>query len=189
MKVALKQRNKWDEFVELVEKGYLALRTKGEEVERAARMVFGMCLEWEGNRIEEFVRKSLGREEGASERVAREKVRYYVEESSVAWQNYFKQLSHKTIDPVWYGLLRRHFPPAVAIMAKVETSHKNQIEALKEYNINGNGNGNVNEREESKENGKDNGNGSREEKDGNQEASDVPEELRRRLYSNNNLNK
>jgi len=54
------------------------------------------------------------------DKTAAENIRKMVQSSAKSWQNLFKQFSHKRVDPLWYGLLEKHFPPAVIAMKVVE---------------------------------------------------------------------
>jgi len=135
MKVALETLGVWETMIQLCLDAYKILRIHATEVIQACKLIFGQVLEWDHRIIEEHLIESLQLEE--SEDVALKVVKDLILGSSSAWQNWFKQFSHKTIDPMWYGLLRAHFPPAEAIMGKVETKTKKKMEAKKVSGLDG----------------------------------------------------
>jgi len=135
MKNALICVGEWNTFIDLAVSAYKVLRDRSKEVIRAGKLIYSLALDWEASAIEDYFNASLQLK--LDEDTALSNIRAELEGSSIAWQNFFKQFSHKTIDPVWYGLLRRHFPPAVAIMSKVEDSSKEKAAAKKAKDVDG----------------------------------------------------
>jgi len=131
MMICLKNLKKWDLFVEKILNAFLMLRSKSEEVITACSIVFGQA-GWDPKSIKSYLSSKdslmLDIKEDDKAKVMLKKM---IETSPSSWQNLFKQFSHKRVDPVWYGLLKKHFPPASMAMKVVEKKEEKKQQKLK----------------------------------------------------------
>jgi len=111
----------WEEFVSRCEKAFVVLRQNSKMVVSATELVFGQA-GWDVSKIKEFLSGETSLNLNQNDEVARTKLRGLITTSPNSWQNMFKQFSHTRIDPVWYGLLKNHFPPAVLVMKAVDSA-------------------------------------------------------------------
>eukprot|EP01090_Pellita_catalonica_P009400 TRINITY_DN2046_c0_g1_i1.p1 TRINITY_DN2046_c0_g1~~TRINITY_DN2046_c0_g1_i1.p1 ORF type:complete len:177 (-),score=26.71 TRINITY_DN2046_c0_g1_i1:10-540(-) len=116
---ALKSIKKWSYFLRQCGKAFTVLRQASVEVVHSVNSTFGM-VGMDPKAINAFLRSSLMLDLNDTDAVAA--LNKMVSCSPSSWQNWFKQMSHKRVDPVWYGLLNKHFPPAVLAMKMVEGS-------------------------------------------------------------------
>lgn len=124
MEAVFKKLNVWEEFVETCVKAFRALRARNACVTRTAVMLY----EKAGHKphaIREFLRSkfSLNLYERDDD-LAAALVRNQLKHSSKDWKNKIKNYAHESIDPVFYGLLQKGFPPAVLAMRIVDAKEQ-----------------------------------------------------------------
>lgn len=119
MKDVLTAMNKWDPFVEKCQKAFLALRHRANEVVRACMRIFGQA-GWDPSKVKAYMVSKDSLMLDTNDNGAAASIKKSIENSPSSWQNLFKQFSHKKIDPLWYSLLKSHFPPAEYVMKRVE---------------------------------------------------------------------
>jgi hypothetical protein len=126
---ALRSVNAWDMFEDMCVDAFIAIRRLSPTVIRLAVMLFTK-FGFDSDVIREVLsgKLSLNTHE-EHEQVAAAFVRNQVRHSSTAWKTKFKAYSHSTIDPAFYSLLERRFPPAVLAMKIVDA--KQQISSRK----------------------------------------------------------
>lgn len=120
MESVFKKLNVWELFVETSVRAFLALRSSSSAIVRTAVLLFGKA-GYEPGAVRSFLRSrfSLNLHE-KNEAAAAAFVRNQIQSSSTDWKTKLKAFSHQHIDPGWYGLLERGFPPAVAIMKLID---------------------------------------------------------------------
>eukprot|EP01090_Pellita_catalonica_P000039 TRINITY_DN10031_c0_g1_i1.p1 TRINITY_DN10031_c0_g1~~TRINITY_DN10031_c0_g1_i1.p1 ORF type:complete len:889 (+),score=150.82 TRINITY_DN10031_c0_g1_i1:258-2669(+) len=131
MMVAFKKKDIWEYFVTLCENAFRVLRKKSDQVLSACSIVFGLA-GWDAKAITDFLSSDESLMMNVPEKTAIQNIRRAIESSPTSWQNWFKQFSHKRVDPVFYGLLKKHFPPASVAMKVVEIKdEKKQARLMK----------------------------------------------------------
>eukprot|EP00005_Dracoamoeba_jomungandri_P006422 CAMPEP_0174261406 /NCGR_PEP_ID=MMETSP0439-20130205/11412_1 /TAXON_ID=0 /ORGANISM="Stereomyxa ramosa, Strain Chinc5" /LENGTH=744 /DNA_ID=CAMNT_0015345877 /DNA_START=28 /DNA_END=2262 /DNA_ORIENTATION=+ len=126
----LKEMGKWEEFLERCANAFIALRRRSSEVIRVCSLVFG-SFGWDPKKVSEYVGSPKSLMLDSTDEEAKETVYKLLQNSANSWSNLFKQFSHKKIDPLWYGLLDKHFTPAEYIMKKVESADAKKQAAAK----------------------------------------------------------
>jgi len=118
MKDCLKKIGKWDHFIKKCTDAFRALRLRADEVIRLVVLVFSQG-GWDPEKVKQYlVEQSLMMGEDDDKVI--NLITAKLTSSAESWQNIFKQFSHKTIDPLWYGLLKKGVTPATATMKLVE---------------------------------------------------------------------
>jgi hypothetical protein len=122
----------WDAFVEMCVDAFIAIRRVSPTVIRLAVMLFSK-FGFEEDVIREVLTGKLSlNTHQEHEAVAAAFVRNQVKHSSTAWKTKFKAYSHSTIDPAFYGLLERRFPPAVLAMKIVDAKQQGASKKLED---------------------------------------------------------
>jgi hypothetical protein len=135
MEKAFRDVDAWDLFVETCEKAFIAVRRIAPAVIRACVMLFTK-FGFADNTVRTFLtgRYSLNTHE-KSEEVARLEVRTQVLGSSTDWKTRFKAYSHNHVDPTFYALLEKKFPPAVLAMKIVDAKEQKASKASKKLSM------------------------------------------------------
>eukprot|EP01090_Pellita_catalonica_P007189 TRINITY_DN1779_c0_g1_i2.p1 TRINITY_DN1779_c0_g1~~TRINITY_DN1779_c0_g1_i2.p1 ORF type:complete len:175 (-),score=24.73 TRINITY_DN1779_c0_g1_i2:48-572(-) len=121
MMQCFKELEVWELFVEKCVTAFFILRRRANEVVSACIYSFTAS----GRKpieIRDYVRGPESLMLAMPDQKARSILTNMITSSAKNWQNVFKQFTHKTIDPIWYGMLEKHFPPATIAMAVVESS-------------------------------------------------------------------
>eukprot|EP01104_Vermistella_antarctica_P017024 TRINITY_DN5953_c0_g2_i1.p1 TRINITY_DN5953_c0_g2~~TRINITY_DN5953_c0_g2_i1.p1 ORF type:complete len:813 (+),score=241.72 TRINITY_DN5953_c0_g2_i1:58-2439(+) len=130
MKAGLESIGKWDYFLDKCVDAFTALRRNAPVVLRAATRLFGTC-GWEAGQVKTFLSSDGSLYLSMDEEAARSHIRSSLKKSPQSWKNLFKQFGHSQIDPIWYGLLKAHFPPAEYTMKLVEGSNTKKMNKSK----------------------------------------------------------
>lgn len=137
MEVVFRELKVWDKFVSMFLDAFSTLRTHAAIVIRTAVLIFSKA-GFEEDQIRQYLMDKNSLNVHESDRKAEEFVRKQLEMSSGAVKTRFKQFAHEHIDPAWYGLLEKGFPPAVAIMklvdAKAKRTEKRLAQGVKDAN-------------------------------------------------------
>lgn len=130
MERAFKALNVWEQFVEMCGDAFMAVRAEAPSVIRAAVLLFSKA-GFEPDKIRDFLAShfSLNTHESSKE-AARAVVTHQVVTSSNDQRTKFKAFSHQHIDPAWYGLIEKGFPPAVAIMRMIELKAAKKLSGI-----------------------------------------------------------
>lgn len=123
MKNALHHIGQWDTFVQRCADAHGALRHQAEIVIQTAIYVFGQA-SYSEEVVQEFLTSSKSLMLSEDDETASQMICSSVRKSPTSPKNLLKQFGHTHIDPVWYGLLKKHFLPAEMIMARVEASQE-----------------------------------------------------------------
>lgn len=118
MEHVFKDLGVWNRFVSLCVKGFHALRKSGPAVVRTTTMLFSRAGH-DAEVIKEYMRGKNSLNVRESTPKALQYIKSQLETSSTDWKAKFKSYSHEKIDPVFYGLLEKRFPPAVLAMKVV----------------------------------------------------------------------
>lgn len=141
MEAVFKDLNIWDKFMDMFVDAFIALRRVAPTLIRTSVVMFTTA-GFEEEQVRSFLQGRFSLNVHEKESKAAEVVRKQIVHSSTDIKTKFKSFAHKHIDPAWYGLLEKGFPPAVAIMkivdskeqkmAKKLTMHMAEQEAIKE---------------------------------------------------------
>lgn len=111
----------WDRFVNMCAAALSALRAQADVLVHNATMLFKKA----GHK-EEGIRAFLEGESSlnikASDEKASAHLRAQVRNSSAAVRNRFKEFTHEHVVPVWYGMVKKGFPPA-KLMTRLKDKH------------------------------------------------------------------
>lgn len=119
----------WDKFVDMFVEAFLALRDVAPTIIRTSVMVFSKA-GYEPDQIRSFLRGRFSLNVHEKDKKAADFVRKQIVTSSGDIKTKFKAFSHAHIDPAWYGLLEKGFPPAVAIMKLVDAKEQKAAKKL-----------------------------------------------------------
>lgn len=119
----------WETFVGLCGAAFISARHASGEVLRLADMVFGKS-GMKRQDIQAFLRGNRSLNLGEADEDAGEHVMEQVRNSGSNAQTWMKRISHEYVDPAWYGLLKKGFPPAVAIMDMLDKSENAAAQEL-----------------------------------------------------------
>jgi Domain found in Dishevelled, Egl-10, and Pleckstrin (DEP)/Phosphatidylinositol 3- and 4-kinase len=124
MEKAFVEMNAWEMFVDACENAFLAIRRLAPAVLRTCVMLFSK-FGYSENAVRIFLadKFSLNTHE-KHEKVAGALVRNQVKHSSADWKTRFKAYSHNHVDPTFYALLEKRFPPAVLAMKIVDAKEQ-----------------------------------------------------------------
>jgi len=130
MRENLRLARLWKPFLQRCCQAFSSLRKNSKDVIRVCRLVFGQ-LGINPDVVETFLKSKQSLMMDLSDAQAEEQLTHLIESSPNSWQNVFKQVSHKSIDPVYYGLLKAHFPVAVLAQHIVRNSDRKKAEERK----------------------------------------------------------
>lgn len=129
MEVVFRELGVWDTFVDLFLDAFAALREHAPAIIRTSVMIFSMA-GYREDEIRNFLRGRGSLNVDESDEKAIEWVKKQLVMSSGDIKTRFKQFAHEHIDPAWYGLLEKGFPPAVAIMKLVDAKEQKAAKNL-----------------------------------------------------------
>eukprot|EP01088_Endostelium_zonatum_P013398 TRINITY_DN2793_c0_g1_i1.p1 TRINITY_DN2793_c0_g1~~TRINITY_DN2793_c0_g1_i1.p1 ORF type:complete len:447 (-),score=127.13 TRINITY_DN2793_c0_g1_i1:125-1465(-) len=130
MRDNLRMAKQWVPFLNKCVLAFRWLRKNADAVIRTCRIVFAQ-MGISPDHVEAFLRSKQSLSLDLSDAEAEENIRNLIEASPNSWQNLFKQVSHCSIDPVYYGLLKMHFPVAVFAQNLVRKSDAKKAEERK----------------------------------------------------------
>lgn len=119
----------WDDFVKLCGLSFVSARANSTSILRVSRHAFARCGLKE-SAISRFLRSQKSLYLSADDEVAREYVEEQVRNGASNAQTWIKRIAHDVIDPAWYGLLKKGFPPAVAVMSWLDNAENAEANAL-----------------------------------------------------------
>lgn len=131
MEVVFRELNIWQTFVRLFVDTFMALRAHASEIIRTSVLIFTKA-GYEEHQIRQYLQGKMSLNTHVSSSKAAEGVRKQLILSSGDIKTKFKQFAHEHIDPAWYGLLEKGFPPAVAIMKLVDAKEQRAAKKLEE---------------------------------------------------------
>lgn len=129
MEVVFRELKVWDTFVKLFVDAYMALRSHAPSIIRTSVLIFTKAGYGE-DQIRHFLQGKYSLNVHDTDKKAGDFVRKQLIMSSGDIKTRFKQFSHEHIDPAWYGLLEKGFPPAVAIMKLVDAKEQKAAKKL-----------------------------------------------------------
>ncbi|KAI0562998.1 Phosphatidylinositol kinase [Gracilaria domingensis] len=129
MEAVFKELGIWDRFVTMCVDAFLALRAEAPAIVRSFVMMFSKA-GYEEAQIRNFVQGKFSLNVHDSEKKAGDLLRRQLVMSSGDIKTKFKAFAHAHIDPAWYGLLEKGFPPAVAIMKLVDAKEQKAARKL-----------------------------------------------------------
>jgi len=121
----------WNPFVEKCVKCIQVLRKNSEHVVNLTKLVLKQA-GWDPLAVDKYIRSTEALMMEYSDEKCESIIVELLSSSPNSWQNLFKQFSHRRIDPVFYGLLERHFPPAEIAMKVVEYKDSKKQKKMKE---------------------------------------------------------
>lgn len=129
MEAVFRSMKVWDRFVDMFLDAFLALRAEAPAIIRTSVMMFSKA-GYEEQQIRDFVHGKFSLNVHESDKKATEFVKRQLVMSSGDIKTRFKAFAHAHIDPAWYGLLEKGFPPAVAIMKMVDAKEQKAAKKL-----------------------------------------------------------
>lgn len=129
MEMVFKKLNVWDKFVEMFVDSFMALRAMAPAIIRTSILIFTNA-GYDEEQIRTFVQGKFSLNVHEKDKKAADHVRRQLVMSSGDIKTRFKQFAHEHIDPAWYGLLEKGFPPAVAIMKIVDAKEQKAAKKL-----------------------------------------------------------
>lgn len=129
MEAVFKDLKVWDKFVDMFVDAFIALRRMAPTIIRTSVVMFASA-GFEEEQIRSFLQGRFSLNVHEKESKAAEVVRKQIVHSSTDIKTKFKSFAHKHIDPAWYGLLEKGFPPAVAIMKIVDAKEQKMAKKL-----------------------------------------------------------
>lgn len=131
MEAVFRDLKVWDRFVNMFVDAFLALRRVAPAIVRTSVIIFTKA-GYEEHQIRSFIQGRFSLHVHEKEGKAAEMVRRQLVHSSTDIKTKFKAFAHEHIDPAWYGLLEKGFPPAVAIMKLVDAKEQKAAKKLTE---------------------------------------------------------
>lgn len=129
MEAVFRDLKVWDKFVELFVDAFIALRRVAPAIIRTSVIMFSKA-GYDAHQIRTFLQGRFSLNVHEKEKKAAELVRRQLLHSSTDIKTRFKAFAHEHIDPAWYGLLEKGFPPAVAIMKIVDAKEQKAAKRL-----------------------------------------------------------
>lgn len=129
MEAVFRELKVWDTFVKFFVEAFMALREHAPSIIRTSVLIFKKA-GYEEDQIRHFLQDKTSLNVHESDKKAGDVVRRQLVMSSGDIKTKFKQFSHEHIDPAWYGLLEKGFPPAVAIMKMVDAKEQRAAKKL-----------------------------------------------------------
>lgn len=118
----------WQSFIDLSIKAFCVLRGQGGHVVRTAMLVFSRAGH-EMPIVRDFLRGESSLNLLNSEQQACGWLRHQLEQSTSSVGNWFKEFTHETVVPAWFGLLKNGFPPAMTIMEFMDKRKRKAAES------------------------------------------------------------
>lgn len=139
MESVFKDLKVWDKFVDMFVDAFLVLRVEAPAIIRTSVLIFSKA-GYEEEQIRNFLQGKFSLNVHEKEKKAADLVRKQLLMSSGDIKTKFKAFAHEHIDPAWYGLLEKGFPPAVAIMKIVDMKEQKATKKLSESSSSHNAN-------------------------------------------------
>lgn len=129
MEVVFRELDVWEKFTDMFVDAFMSLREYAPEIIRTSVMMFTKA-GFEPDEIRQFLQSKSSLNIHEHDNKAAEFMRRQLQLSSGDIKTRFKQFAHEHIDPAWYGLLEKGFPPAVAIMKLVDAKDNRAAKKL-----------------------------------------------------------
>lgn len=129
MEAVFRDLKVWDKFVSMFMDAFIALRRVAPAIIRTSVILFSKA-GYEEEQIRTYLQGRFSLNVHEKEHKAAEHVRKQLVNSSGDIKTRFKAFAHEHIDPAWYGLLEKGFPPAVAIMKIVDAKEQKAAKKL-----------------------------------------------------------
>lgn len=131
MELVFRELHIWKLFGDLFVDTFMALRAYAPAIVRTSVLIFSKA-GYEDEQIRHYLQGKFSLNVHESDKTASEFVHRQLNVSSGDIKTKFKQFAHEHIDPAWYGLLEKGFPPAVAIMKLVDAKEQRAARKLAE---------------------------------------------------------
>lgn len=131
MELAFRRLDVWDLFSDMFVDAFMALRERAPSIVRTSILLFSMA-GFNPDQIRHFLSSRLSLNIHEHDQKSKDFMKRQLHMSSGDIKTKFKQFSHAHIDPAWYGLLEKGFPPAVAIMKIVDAKDNRVARRLAE---------------------------------------------------------
>ncbi|KAK1861962.1 hypothetical protein I4F81_004538 [Pyropia yezoensis] len=112
----------WGKFVDYSVKAFLALRDSAPEVVRTTVLLFSHA-DFEENVIREYMKSKVSLAVHSTEEAAAKSIQTQIDASATQWKMKVKSYTHDKVDPAFYKLLEKRFPPALLAMKIVEAKN------------------------------------------------------------------
>lgn len=112
----------WDKFVDYSVRAFLALRDSAPEVVRTTVLLFSHA-DFEENVIREYMKSKVSLAVHSTEEAAAKSIQTQIDSSATQWKMKIKSYTHDKVDPAFYKLLEKRFPPALLAMKIVEAKN------------------------------------------------------------------
>ena len=122
MQAGLTAAGVWNKFVDYSERAFLALRDSAPEVVRTAVLLFSHA-DFQDSVIREYMASAVSLNVRADDETAAKSVRTQIGASATQWKMKVKSYTHDVVDPAFYKLLEKRFPPALLAMRIVEAKN------------------------------------------------------------------
>ena len=134
MEAVFRDLKVWDKFVQMCVDAFIALRRVAPAIIRTSVIMFSKA-GYEEEQIRSYLRGRFSLNVHEREDKAAETLRRQIVNSSGDIKTRFKAFAHEHIDPAWYGLLEKGFPPAVAIMKIVDAKEQKAAKKLSQQTV------------------------------------------------------
>lgn len=117
MEKIFRELDVWDKFVNMSVDAFLEIREHADAVMQIAKLLFSKAT-FSEEEVQAFLQSasSLNVQSGGDAK-AGQHVRAQLEKSSSDVANWFKESMPETVVPIWYGMIKKGFPPATMIMS------------------------------------------------------------------------
>lgn len=129
MQDAFEQLGCWDTFLSMCAAAFACARTNASAVLRVTRLAFART-GLRHRQITRFMRGKKSLNLAAADDDAVQYVRKQCANGASDCQTWIKRIAHDFIDPAWYGLLKKGFPPAVAIVKWMDEAENKEANKL-----------------------------------------------------------
>lgn len=131
MEQAFRELGVWNMFVDLCGSAFACARRNFSSVLRVASNAFSRT-GIEAGQMSRFLRSKRSLYLSTDDISARDYVERQIHKGASDPQTWLKRIAHEVVDPTWYGLLRKGFPPAVAVMSWLDKGEKAALKNLAE---------------------------------------------------------
>jgi len=118
----------WDKFVDYSERAFLALRDSAPEVVRTTVLLFSHA-DFQDSVIREYMTSAVSLNVRADDETAAKSVRTQIGASATQWKMKVKSYTHDVVDPAFYKMLEKRFPPALLAMRIVEAKNHAMVKS------------------------------------------------------------
>jgi len=105
----------WNDFLEVSRCAFSILRSHAGRISRIVHMLFEP-LGFQTHVLHDFLHSKFSLNSHVSESESSNNIITQLKNSATAWKTKLKSLFHDSLDPMFYSLLKHHFPPAVLAM-------------------------------------------------------------------------